>query len=69
MKIYRGKRAGFGPTDPGPVHVISNKKVRLLKHLWKWTGFNWGYFGSGPKHLAYRLPLAFSSSTNIREAS
>src|SRR5262245_3355364 len=54
MKTYHGKRPA-GTTYPGPVTATEDGITRPLKQHWKWTGFNWGYFGSGPRHLAFAL--------------
>ena len=55
MTIYHGKRALGVGTVPGPVTVTNDEGTRPLTPRWNWCGFNWGYFGSGPRHLAYAL--------------
>src|SRR5215831_6923460 len=54
MKTYHGERAA-GTTDPGPVTVTVDGETYPLKPQWSWTGFSWGYYGSGPGHLAFAL--------------
>ena len=58
MKIYHGERAN-GTTDPGPVTVTVDGETYPLKPQPGWymchLGWAWGYYGSGPKHLAYAL--------------
>jgi|SRR5215471_15874460 len=54
MKNYHGERTA-GTSDPGPVTVTVDGENYPLKPQWSWCGFNWGYHGSGPKHLAYAL--------------
>jgi hypothetical protein len=55
MKIYHGTRP-TGTTDPGPVTVTyDDGRTGSLKPYWHWSAFNWGYFGTGPKHLAFAL--------------
>jgi|SRR5215831_1452781 len=58
MKMYHGRRP-VGTTDPGPVTVTIDEKTKPLAVrndvVGHSTGFNWGYYGSGPAQLAFAL--------------
>lgn len=51
MKVYSGRRRGYGPHE---VLVTSDEGVTQLEHRVHHspTGFEWGYGGSGPADLA-----------------
>ena len=67
MKIYHGERAA-GTTDPGPVTVTVDGETYPLKPQWSWCKFNWGYHGSGPKHLAFALLVDATGDRIFAEA-
>jgi len=67
MKIYRGKQLA-GTMDPGPVTVTVDGETYPLKPQWSWCKFSWGYYGSGPKHLAYALLVDATGNRDFAEA-
>jgi uncharacterized protein DUF6166 len=65
MTIYRGKRALGVGTVPGSVTITDDDGTRPLTPRWNWCEFNWGYCGSGPRHLAYALLADATSNDDL----